>query len=545
MQGLAAGGRPAHADEQPRPRGRRAARRPGGLRRHRQGRAQLGRLPRHRARAPAPRRRRDPAGAVRPRGRRVPHPRGRAPGAHRQLQPGAPLGHLGELPRARGRGPDHVRPDDRRLVDLHRHPGHPAGHLRDLRRRRRAPTTAPTRPGCGQAGALGRPRRHGRRPAAGGDHGRRRVPRRRGRSQPHRSAGSRPATSTSWRRDLDERAQPRSTQCAKAGEARSIGVVGNAADVYPSWSAAASPPTWSPTRPRPTIPLSGYVPGGLDPRGAPTSSGCATPTSTSRRARASMAVHCQAMLDLGAAGAHVFDYGNNLRGQAELGGLDGAFGYPGFVPAYIRPLFCEGKGPFRWAALSGDPDDIRATDEAVLELVTDDPALATWIAAGPGAGRVPGPAGAHLLAGLRRAGPGRAALQRAGQERQGQGAHRHRPRPPRLRLGRLAQPRDRGHEGRLRRHRRLAHPQRPGQHRGRRHLGELPPRRRRRHRLLAARRHGGRRRRHRPGRSAASSGCSPAIRAWASCATPTPATTRRSSTPTRPASPIPRRRMAD
>jgi urocanate hydratase len=84
------------------------------------------------------------------------------------------------------------------------------------------------------------------------------------------------------------------------------------------------------------------------------------------------------MVAMQRAGAHVFDYGNNLRAQAELGGARDAFSYPGFVPAYIRPLFCEGKGPFRWAALSGDPDDIRATDEAVLDEIGD-PALERWI----------------------------------------------------------------------------------------------------------------------------------------------------------------------
>jgi urocanate hydratase len=92
-----------------------------------------------------------------------------------------------------------------------------------------------------------------------------------------------------------------------------------------------------------------------------------------------MAAHCQAMLDFQTSGSHVFDYGNNLRAQAELGGLEGAHGYPGFVPAYIRPLFCEGKGPFRWVALSGDPEDIRVTDRAVLEIVKDDPSLAHWL----------------------------------------------------------------------------------------------------------------------------------------------------------------------
>ena len=98
-----------------------------------------------------------------------------------------------------------------------------------------------------------------------------------------------------------------------------------------------------------------------------------------QRARESMAAHCAAMVGFADAGAEVFDYGNSLRAEAKLGGFDRAFDYPGFVPAYIRPLFCEGKGPFRWAALSGDPADIAATDDAVLELFPDDQPLARWI----------------------------------------------------------------------------------------------------------------------------------------------------------------------
>ncbi len=98
-----------------------------------------------------------------------------------------------------------------------------------------------------------------------------------------------------------------------------------------------------------------------------------------RRSRAAMAVHCAAMVGFQDAGAEVFDYGNSLRTEARLGGFDRAFDYPGFLPAYIRPLFCEGKGPFRWVALSGDPADIAATDEAVLEEFPDDEALARWI----------------------------------------------------------------------------------------------------------------------------------------------------------------------
>ena len=90
-------------------------------------------------------------------------------------------------------------------------------------------------------------------------------------------------------------------------------------------------------------------------------------------------VHCEAMVGFQGAGAEVFDYGNSLRAEAQLGGFGRAFDYPGFVPAYIRPLFCEGKGPFRWAALSGDPADIAATDDAILRLFPDNEPLHRWI----------------------------------------------------------------------------------------------------------------------------------------------------------------------
>ena len=93
----------------------------------------------------------------------------------------------------------------------------------------------------------------------------------------------------------------------------------------------------------------------------------------------SMARHVEAMLGFRARGAVTFDYGNNIRAQAKHAGVKNAFDIPGFVPEYVRPLFCEGKGPFRWAALSGDPDDIRVTDEAVLEMFPDDAALCRWI----------------------------------------------------------------------------------------------------------------------------------------------------------------------
>ena len=226
------------------------------------------------------------------------------------------------------------------------------------------------------------------------------------------------------------------------------------------------------------------------------------PRGFTKRSQESMARHVRAMVEFQDAGAEVFDYGNSIRDEARKGGYDRAFDFPGFVPAYIRPLFCEGKGPFRWAALSGDPEDIYATDRAIKELFPADekPEYARLHALarhGRRAGAVPGPAGADLLARLRRPREGRREVQRDGGQRRAEGARRDRPRPPRLRLGRLALPRDRGDARRLRRDRRLGDPQRAGQHRVGRHLGVVPPRRRRRHRPLAPRRPGDGRRRHR------------------------------------------------
>ena len=117
----------------------------------------------------------------------------------------------------------------------------------------------------------------------------------------------------------------------------------------------------------------------------------------------SMAAHVRAMVEFQDAGAEVFDYGNSIRDEARKGGYDRAFEFPGFVPAYIRPLFCEGKGPFRWAALSGDPADIAATDRAILELFPRERAAAQVDHHGRRARAVPGPAGPDLLAGVRRA----------------------------------------------------------------------------------------------------------------------------------------------
>ena len=125
-------------------------------------------------------------------------------------------------------------------------------------------------------------------------------------------------------------------------------------------------------------PLNGYVPNLMSLEQA-NELRESDPDEYVRRARAACAAHCAAMVGFLDDGAEVFDYGNSLRAEAELGGFERAFAYPGFVPAYIRPLFCEGKGPFRWVALSGDPADIAATDQAVVEEFPDDPALARWI----------------------------------------------------------------------------------------------------------------------------------------------------------------------
>jgi urocanate hydratase len=177
--------------------------------------------------------------------------------------------------------------------------------------------------------------------------------------------------------DLDT-ALGRVDQCQRAGQARSIAVVGNAADVYRELVRRGVTPDLVTDQTSAHDPLAGYIPTDITLADAEALRR-ARPDEYVRRSRASMAAQVEAMLAMKAAGAHVFDYGNNLRAQAQLAGVENAFDYPGFVPAYIRPLFCEGKGPFRWVALSGDPEDIRVTDQAVLEVVPDDPALANWI----------------------------------------------------------------------------------------------------------------------------------------------------------------------
>ncbi|TMK17971.1 MAG: urocanate hydratase [Actinobacteria bacterium] len=163
-----------------------------------------------------------------------------------------------------------------------------------------------------------------------------------------------------------------------AGRALSIGVPGNAADVFPEIQRRAFAVDVVTDQTSAHDPLNGYIPRGYSVEEV-TELRKKDPQRYVEEARASMAVQCRAMVEMMRAGAEVFDYGNNLRGEAHLGGFVDAFSYPGFVPAYIRPLFCEGKGPFRWAALSGDPADIHATDLAVARLFPDDEGLQRWL----------------------------------------------------------------------------------------------------------------------------------------------------------------------
>ncbi|WP_404313564.1 urocanate hydratase [Agrococcus terreus] len=177
--------------------------------------------------------------------------------------------------------------------------------------------------------------------------------------------------------DSVEHALELAVEARDAGRGLSIGIHGNAADVVPQLLAMRAPIDVVTDQTSAHDPLA-YLPSGVafdhwqaererDPEGF------------TARSRASMARHVEAMVGFRHAGAEVFDYGNSIRAEALLGGFEDAFAFPGFVPAYIRPLFCEGKGPFRWAALSGDPEDIRRTDEAILELFPDDAHLHRWI----------------------------------------------------------------------------------------------------------------------------------------------------------------------
>jgi urocanate hydratase len=165
---------------------------------------------------------------------------------------------------------------------------------------------------------------------------------------------------------------------AADGEPRSIALVGNAAEIEPAWAKAGERFDAVTDQTSAHDALAGYVPAEITLRDALILRQ-SQPDQYVRRSMRSMADHVRAMLAFREAGAVVFDYGNNLRAMAFEAGVTDAFAYPGFVPAFIRPQFCEGRGPFRWAALSGDPADILRTDRAILELFPHDPGLRRWI----------------------------------------------------------------------------------------------------------------------------------------------------------------------
>jgi len=176
--------------------------------------------------------------------------------------------------------------------------------------------------------------------------------------------------------DLDQ-AVERVVAAKAEGRATSIGVVGNCAEVFPELLRRGVPIDIVTDQTSAHDPLS-YLPEGISVEDWATYAE-QKPEEFTDRARASMARHVQAMVEFQDAGAEVFDYGNSIRDEARLGGYERAFEFPGFVPAYIRPLFCEGKGPFRWVALSGDPRDIEATDRAVMDLFPDNDRLHKWM----------------------------------------------------------------------------------------------------------------------------------------------------------------------
>jgi len=177
--------------------------------------------------------------------------------------------------------------------------------------------------------------------------------------------------------DLD-RALEKTRRAAKEKRPYSLGLLGNAADVYPELARRGVVPDVVTDQTSAHDALNGYIPRGLDVAAA-AALRVKDPEGYVRRSIESIVLHAGAMVELQKRGAVVFDYGNNIRGQAEKGGLADAFAFPGFVPAFIRPLFCVGKGPFRWIALSGSEADIYRTDDLVLELFPENESLCRWI----------------------------------------------------------------------------------------------------------------------------------------------------------------------
>ncbi len=167
-------------------------------------------------------------------------------------------------------------------------------------------------------------------------------------------------------------------EAAAEGRALSIALVGNAAEIEPMWVKAGEQFDIVTDQTSAHDALGGYIPAEISLEDASVLREV-DPALYEERSKRAMAAHCQAILDFQKAGSIAFDYGNNLRAQAQEAGVENAFDYPGFVPAFIRPQFCEGRGPFRWVALSGDPADILRTDRAILELFPHDEGLRRWI----------------------------------------------------------------------------------------------------------------------------------------------------------------------
>jgi urocanate hydratase len=176
---------------------------------------------------------------------------------------------------------------------------------------------------------------------------------------------------------LDD-AWQRVTDARDKGEALSVGLVGNCADVLPEMVRRGWIPDVLTDQTSAHDTLNGYVPGGMTLQEA-VALRASDPADYVKRAKDSIAQHVRAMLDMQRQGAVTFDYGNNIRTEAQDAGVQDAFDIPGFVPEYIRPLFCEGRGPFRWVALSGDPKDLYRTDDLVLQLFPEDELLSRWI----------------------------------------------------------------------------------------------------------------------------------------------------------------------
>ena len=395
---MAAGGRAAHAHEQPRPRGGRAPAGPRRLRRHRQGRAQLGLLRRDRALAARAGERRDAARPVGQAGRRLPHAPGGAARPDLELHARAGLGDLGALLRARPQGPDDVRPDDGGLLDLHRDPGHPAGHLRDLRGGRPA---ALRRQPEGPARPHRRPRRHGRRPAARGHDERGRDDRGRGGPPPHRAAprdalprrhGGEPGRGphSGARRDrrragaLDRPPRQRRRRPARARAARRRARPGDRPD----------------ERPRPAQRLRAQP---LELRRRRSRCGRADPARYMAEARRSMGEHVQAMLDLQGPGSVVFDYGNNIRAEAAKAGVAERLRLPRLRARLHPAALLRGQGPVPLGLPLRRPRRPRGHRRGRPRDLPRGPRPRPLDPPRPRAGEAPGAPVAHLLARLRRA----------------------------------------------------------------------------------------------------------------------------------------------